>query len=165
MAAHISSKSASPSSEPMTRRAMRFGRRLAGEREPTFADLVRQRKTAQAADKDGERLAMVLALLHAKPALDRALDGARLARLADAIGEDALDAVRNLDTAVLPQEALVATLPQASELRATGQRLLDKATDTPDLAALTQRAVVIVQHLDSERHAEANSSAAAETAP
>ncbi|MEM7701892.1 MAG: hypothetical protein AAF251_08150 [Pseudomonadota bacterium] len=162
MEASISGKLSSPSSEPMTRRAMRFGRRLAGEREPTFADLMRQRKTARVVNEDGENLAMVLALLQAKPALDRELDGARLTRLAEAIGEDLLDALRDIDLATLPQQALVNILPQASELRVTGQRLLNIATDTSDLAALTQRAAAIVQELHSAPHADAFSSIAPE---
>ena len=123
-----------------SKRALRFERRLRGERELQFADLMQQRKAANCARTNGERFFMVLALLDAKQALDRELSGAVLQKLACTIGEELLDAALELDVSDLPVELTDAPLPSASDLLDCGERLLARMKEEPQIAHLSQRA-------------------------
>jgi len=126
-------------------RALRFGRRLRGERDLSFAEAVRQAAAARHVDENGESLSLALALLAARPALDSELSGARLAAIAALVGDDLLDAVREADLAGIAPDAFDTVLPPPSALARRGEVLLSKASTSPDLAALAEIAVTLLR--------------------
>jgi hypothetical protein len=128
-----------------TARAQRFGRRLHGERDPTFAQAIRQAAATRHAEENGESLSHALALLAARPALDGELSGARLAAIAALVGDDLLDAVREADLAGIAPDTFDTVLPPPSALARRGDVLLSKVSASPDLAALAEIAVTLLR--------------------
>lgn len=126
-------------------RASRFARRLRGERDLTFAEHQRHAAASRHATENGESLLFVLALLAARPALDRELSGARLAAIAALIGDDLLDAVRDADLSAIAPEVFDDALPPPLALARHGDRLLSQVAVNPDLAALADIAVTLVR--------------------
>ncbi|MGB3471674.1 MAG: hypothetical protein WBA51_12700 [Erythrobacter sp.] len=129
---------------------------MRGGHEPGFADLVRQRQATLSATENGDRLFMTLALLQAKPALDRELSGAVLQQLAKAVGEDVLDAIREIDQPNLSADILVSTLPPVSALAARGRGLLATIDEDPQIASLAQCADEILRDLQPRDAAPAS---------
>ncbi len=106
-------------------RGMRFARRLSGEAAPSFADLAKLPGWFSAAPEDRRRLAALVALLRHRAAIDAELSGPRLAMIADAVGEDLLDAVcEGEPPAELPEAA---PLPPPERLLPEGVALLEAA--------------------------------------
>jgi hypothetical protein len=128
-----------------TARALRFARRLRGERDPTFTEAMRQAAVTRHADENGESLLLALALLAARPALDSELSGARLAAIAALVGDDLLDAVREADLAGIAPDTFDTGLPPPSALARRGELLLSKVSASPDLAALAEIAVSLLR--------------------
>lgn len=126
-------------------RASRFARRLRGERDLTFAEHQRHAAASRHAAENGENLLLVLALLAARPALDRELSGARLAAIASQIGDDLLDAVRDADLDAIAPEVFDDALPPLPALARRGDRLLSQVAANPDLAALAELAASLVR--------------------
>jgi len=126
-------------------RALRFGRRLHGERDLTFAEAIRQAAATRHADENGESLSHALALLAARPALDSELSGARLAAIAALVGDDLLDAVREADVTGIPPDTFDTALPPPSALARRGEALLSRVSASPELAALAEIAVSLLR--------------------
>lgn len=126
-------------------RAERFARRLRGERDLSFEERMRQLTATRHADENGERLALTLALLAARPALDRELSGARLQALATLVGDDLLDAVREADLDAFAPDIFDPVLPPPTALAHSGERLLAKASTSRAIAALAELAVALVR--------------------
>ena len=87
----------------------------------------------------------MLALLAARPALDRELSGARLAAIAALIGDELLDAVRDADLSAIAPEVFDDALPPPPALARRGDRLLSQVATNPDLAALADLAATLVR--------------------
>lgn len=126
-------------------RALRFARRLRGQPDLTFAARVRELTAARDADEHGEHLSLTLALLAARPALDRELSGARLQALAAVVGEDLLDAVRDADLGTIAAPVFESVLPPPAALARHGEQLLAKVSASPDIAALADLAAALVR--------------------
>lgn len=126
-------------------RAERFAQRMRGERDLSFEERMRQLTATRHADENGECLALTLALLAARPALDRELSGARLQALATLVGDDLLDAVREADVVAFAPEVFEQVLPHPTVLAERGEQLLAKVSASRDLAALAELAVALVR--------------------
>lgn len=109
-------------------RGARFARRCAGAAGPRFADIAHIPAWLTAPPEQRERTARLVALLRYRPAIDAELSGTRLAMLAEAIGEDLLDAACE---APLPADADDAPLPSPDRLAEEGWALLHAALPTP----------------------------------
>lgn len=131
--------------EAITPRAARFASRLRGDHVPTFAELVRQTQADRSAAENGARVAMVLGLLQAKPALDRELSGARLQAYAELIGDDLLDALRDADVDAVDDDIFVPDLPSAAALAPHGEYLLANVGKDARIADLARIAVALVR--------------------
>ena len=120
-----------------TTRGERFAARLRGEELPEFAAVMRGRRVG------GERegLAEIAALLAARPAIDAMVNGAQLARLAEAVGEERFDLICVADVAWYDQSE--ARAPPVNELAQRGGQLLDRAATSAQLARLVELAVEI----------------------
>ena len=120
-----------------TTRAERFAARLRGDELPDFAAVMRGRKVG------GERegLAEIVALLAARPAIDALVNGAQLARLADAVGEEQFDLVCAADVSWFDDGGM--RTPAVSELAQRGGQLLDRAATSAQLARLVELAADI----------------------
>ena len=130
----------------ITPRARRFEKRLAGLPLPDFAGLMQQRRAAQSAGDAGEALAVTLALLQSKPALDREVDGARLKELAATLGDDLLDAVLEADGEALPRDLMLDFIPPVPTLLPQGEHLLSQMATDPQIARLVRCAMEIVRN-------------------
>lgn len=106
---------------------------------------MRQLTATRHAAENGERLALTLALLAARPALDRELSGARLQALATLVGDDLLDAVREADLDAFAPDIFDPVLPPPTALAHSGERLLAKASASQEIAALAELAVALVR--------------------
>lgn len=126
-------------------RAERFARRLRGEREPTFGDLIRQAQASRQVHTGDDRVPAALALLQAKPALDRELSGARLQHLANLLGDDLLDAVRESHVSEIAPDVLVSFLPPPSAIVPQGLSLLERVSENTQIAHLAQLAMDLVR--------------------
>ena len=120
-----------------TTRGERFAARLRGEELPDFAAVMRGRSVGS--DRDG--LAEIVALLAARPAIDAMVNGAQLARLADAVGEERFDLICAADVAWLDHSE--ARAPAVSELAERGGQLLDRAATSAQVARLVDLAADI----------------------
>ncbi len=106
-------------------RGARFARRLAGECGPGFADIAKLPDWLGAPAEVRERVAALAIVLRHRGAIDAELSGPRLAMIAEAIGEDLLDAACD---ATLPAKlASDAPLPPPERLRAEGEAVLQAA--------------------------------------
>ncbi|KWV92083.1 hypothetical protein [Erythrobacter sp. YT30] len=146
---------ASASRVSLSPRALRFQKRLNGEREPTFAIFVRQRNANRLLQYDGDDLARAVAVLQAKPALDKEVGGLRLQQLANALGEDLLDALLEVDLLCLPQDVLHDDIPQSNALTERGYGLIAQAGDNPQIARLVQRASDLLRRVNDSRECAA----------
>jgi hypothetical protein len=129
----------------ITPRAQRFANRLRGEPEQTFAAQMRAMNAARHAAALGDPLKMTLALLAARPALDRELNGARLQALAAVVGDDLLDAVREAELDAISPKVFETVLPPAATLVRRAERLLARAGTSPEIAALADLAAALVR--------------------
>ncbi len=107
-------------------RGRRFAARVRGEALPVFDDLVAMPVWGALADADRDRVARAAALIEARPAIDRAIDGVRLAALVEAVTEDVFDAVcaLPLDNDIASSSQL---LPRPDRLDARGREILARA--------------------------------------
>ncbi|MBO9623390.1 MAG: hypothetical protein J7500_11835 [Sphingomonas sp.] len=136
-------------------RGERFARRVAGEAGPSFADLAKLPDWLWAGPEQRRRIAALAALLKYRAAIDAELSGPRLARLAETVGEDLLDAA----CAAEPPEESATTLPPPEQLLAAGESLLEAglpaclapcfpgARDEPRARALAAQASAIAEAL------------------
>jgi hypothetical protein len=74
-------------------RGARFAQTWTGERGPDFADMVAVPRWLILSPDQQEKVAQAAGLMQHRAAIDRELSGPRLAILAEAVGEDLLDAV------------------------------------------------------------------------
>ncbi|HVJ01096.1 MAG TPA: hypothetical protein VM662_02880 [Sphingomonas sp.] len=103
-------------------RGARFARRVAGEAGPSFADLAKLPDWLSVAPERFRQIAALAALLKYRAAIDAELSGPRLARVAEAVGENLLDAA----CAAEPSgEYRATTLPPPERLLAEGEALLE----------------------------------------
>lgn len=131
--------------EALSPRALRFAARLRGERQPSFAELVRQKEADRSAAEPGGRVAVVLGLLQARPALDREVSGARLQAYAELVGDDLLDAVRDADLEDVAAEILRAHLPPPAMVERLGDRLLAEVGRDERVATLARIAIAVAR--------------------
>jgi hypothetical protein len=74
-------------------RGARFAQKWSGYPGPTFADMAAVPRWLMLPPEQQHRVAKVAGLLRHRAAIDRELSGPRLAMLAEAVGDDLLDAV------------------------------------------------------------------------
>ncbi len=91
-------------------RGARFAQVCSGYAGPTFADLAAVPRWLMLPPDQQIRVARAAGLMRHRAAIDRELSGPRLAMLAEAMGEDLLDAVCASDAADLPDDG--APLPR-----------------------------------------------------
>lgn len=103
-------------------RGARFARRVAGEAGPSFADLAKLPDWLSAAPEQRGRIAALAGLLKYRAAIDAELSGPRLARVAEVVGEDLLDAACAAETS---GEYRATALPPPERLLAEGKALLE----------------------------------------
>lgn len=128
------------SADRVSERALRFGRRIAGEKLARFSDLKRQADDAGTEDIDAGEVSDIMALLHCRPAIDRELNGQRLAPLVSLITEERFDLICTADLPDLTDEPSASALPLPGEVRDHGEALLVRAGSQPELARLAQMA-------------------------
>jgi hypothetical protein len=138
-------------------RGARFAQICSGFAGPTFADLAAVPRWLMLPPDQQERVAKVAGLLRHRAAIDRELSGPRLAILAEAVGEDLLDAVCASNAPDAPETD--ASLPRPDHLVAEGWAIMHKglptvfATRFPDARgddaarAASERAVDVVMAL------------------
>lgn len=138
-------------------RGARFARRMAGTPGPSFADLAKLPDWLAADPEARRRTAALAALLRYRKAIDAELSGPRLAMIAEAVGEELLDAACEAE---LPAGfADDAPLPPPAQLLAEGEALLAAglpiclaprfpgARDDPAARALAAQAGAIAETL------------------
>jgi hypothetical protein len=103
-------------------RGARFARVCSGFAGPTFADLAAVPRWLMLSPDQQERVAKVSGLLRHRGAIDCELSGPRLAMLADAMGEDLLDAACASGAGDIP--ATEAPLPRPDLIIAEGWAIL-----------------------------------------
>lgn len=126
-------------------RARRFAARLRGEHVPTFNDLVDPPAWKQVAAEHRTDLAVTMALLKSRPAIDGELNGQKLASLAEFVGEERFDEICEVDCSVFDFADEVGGLPNPLELIEQGEKLIDAAEMNPDLAMLAETGAAILQ--------------------
>ena len=131
--------------QKVTERALRFGRRMAGERLASFSDLKQHADHAGDDAIDAGELSDIMALLHCRPAIDRELNGQRLAPLVNLITEERFDLICTAELPDFKGDSLACALPLPGDVREHGDALLVKAASQPELARLAQMARAIVQ--------------------
>ena len=109
-------------------RGARFARIMSGTPGPTLADLAAVPRWLMLDPDAQARVAKVAGLLLHRSALINELSGARLAVLADAIGEDLIDAVCAMPTAAPPATA---SLARPDQIIADGWRALHRGLPRP----------------------------------
>ncbi len=131
-------------SEGLPARAQRFAARLRGESLPTFSDLVDPPDWSVAEQERHSELVVTIGLLHARPAIDAELNGARLAALAAFVGEDRFDAICDADTDQLRAEFLTDDLPTPVELVEQGEALVERIQRHREFAPLAELAAEVL---------------------
>ena len=129
----------------LPKRALRFAARLNGEHELSFADLVNPPAWKETAKTNRNDLAVTMALLKARPAIDSELNGQKLANLADFVGEDRFDCVCEADISIFEWGAHDAQLPNPMELLEEGEALIVEAENRPEIGALAAIAVQVLR--------------------
>ena len=142
--------------QAISARARRFTQRLRGEETPAFRQIMAGRRVAASAGEDNRTFALTLALLHAKNALDREMRGARLQELANALGEDLLDAVRE---ATPCNDALDPDghdqLPPVSTLARRGAALIEQVGKDPAITEIADCAAQLIARDETAEEAAA----------
>ncbi len=127
----------------LSARAARFARHIAGEAEPAFADWQRRRQIDRmVASRRGE-IAKLVALLDARAAIDRDLNGSRLSALAACVGEAQFDHVCEAEIASAVYERGCTKLPDPQRLQDLGEALLQSFVRSADALQLACIAVAI----------------------
>lgn len=121
-------------------RALRFGRRLAGEVLPSFGDLKRQSCMDAPAEVPRDELAPLVALLHSRPAIDAELNGQRLSPLAQLVGEERFDLICDSQLPTRLYDCGGSALPLPNVVQSDGEALLIESTRSPELAQLVELA-------------------------
>lgn len=107
-------------------RGRRFARRRAGEPAPRFADLAAVPDWITLPSAMQQDVAVAAALIAARPAIDREIDGARLAALAAVAGEALFDRVCS-ENLTGDMGGAAGTLPRPDLLPMIGARILEAA--------------------------------------
>ena len=107
---------------------------------PCFAELCTPPAWLTAAPPERERLGALAALLSVAPSLRRCVDGKVLGPLADAFGDDALEAALQHGDEEALQDDVSANHPTPDALRAAGQALLGRAAAGDGAAARLMQA-------------------------
>lgn len=114
-----------------------------GAASPSFADVANPPAWARSEGDDRAQLAKTIALLASRAAIDSELNGARLAALAEAVGEDSFDQICEADVLDVTIADIPAALPRPEELERLGSDMLAAANDRPALAQLAAIAQTI----------------------
>lgn len=105
-------------------RGIRFAQKRTGNAGPSFSDMAAVPRWLMLPPDQQERVAKTAGLIRYRSAIDRELSGSRLAMLAEAVGEDLLDAVCADDVA---GDALdESPLPRPDHLITEGWRILHR---------------------------------------
>lgn len=131
-------------------RAQRFAIRLGGGHVPGFAEVANPPVWASSEGNDRAQLAKVVALLASRSAIDTELNGARLAALADAVGEACFDSICEANVLDLTIGDYPSALPRPGDLERQGAALLATASERPVLAGLAALAAEICRQADME---------------
>jgi len=109
-------------------RGARFARRVQGVAPPRFSDLAKVPDWLDMPKETRTRIAALAVLLRHRAALDGELSGAKLAMIAEAVGEDLLDAACE---APVPGQAGAGPLPPPDRIVAEGEKLLENGLPLP----------------------------------
>jgi hypothetical protein len=124
-------------------RAARFARHIAGEAEPNFADWQRRRQIDRMVAARRGEIARLVALLDARAAIDRDLNGSRLSALAACVGEAQFDRVCEAGIAWDLYQRGCSKLPDPHLLQDLGEALLQSFVRSADALELANIAVAI----------------------
>lgn len=109
-------------------RGSRFANRIAGVAGPSLSDLAAVPRWLMLPKEQQTKMAMAAGLLPHKNALDRELSGQKLSALANVFGEDLVDAVAALPSAVSSEHG---SLPTPETLISEGWSILHRGLPTP----------------------------------
>ncbi len=125
-------------------RSARFLAYTKGVEPPSFADIANPSALRRTAHESGEDLALVAGYLHYRRAIDGLVEGARLARLAEAVGTARFDNICDSDVAGFDLVSADTALPDIMALRAAGATVLARADGCASACRLAERAADIV---------------------
>lgn len=131
------------SAPTLSARAARFARRIAGEAEPAFADWQRLRQINRVTESRRDAIAELVALLDARAAIDRELNGSRLGALAARVGEAQFDRVCDAVIAPALYDRGRTALPDPHMLLPLGEALLQCLQRSADAMQLARIAATI----------------------
>jgi hypothetical protein len=132
-------------------RGARFARRIQDTTPPRFSDLAKVPEWLDEPPETRARIAALAVLLRHRAALNAELSGPRLAMIADAIGEDLLDAACE---APVPGPGSAGPLPPPDRIVTEGEKLLEVGLPLPFAAGFPRaRDDAAARRLTDQAHA------------
>jgi hypothetical protein len=132
-------------------RGARFARRIGGTAPPRFSDLAKVPEWLDEPPETRTRIAALAVLLRHHAALNGELSGPRLAMIAEAIGEDLLDAACE---APVQGQGGAGPLPPPDRIVAEGEKLLEAGLPLPFAAGFSRaRDDAAARRLTDQAHA------------
>lgn len=129
-------------------RSARFLAQLNGEKPASFADIANPSALRRTVHDTPKEMGLVAGCLYHRPTIDRVVEGAPLARLAEAVGMARFDSICDSDLTGFDLAPAAQALPDTPALQAAGLALLARADGCPSACRLAERAADIVMATD-----------------